>query len=215
MKRTLTLLAIVGGVAWLAATAVLLFYIADLAPITALLVAFVVMDAAFGLLFASYLVTNTRRAWPIDPYAIDTAELLRPPLLRHEERRQTPGTLDDRGVVARLSDILEAEAARHPPSDKTPPWRIDVAHDRAGDTFAEPGDDELMMQADPILGPQPPPVLPPNPTRFRIRYGIAYCLACNLDARYCRCASRAPDAPSGDAQASSDLARRIKDAAKR
>lgn len=125
MKRNLTIIAIVQGVVWLVATAVLLFFVAGLAPIQALLWAFVAMDAAFGLLFASYLVTNTRRAWPADPYGMTADELLRPPLLRHEERRVTAGTIHDRSLIERMSDMIEDEAAMRPMAEKPPAWRID------------------------------------------------------------------------------------------
>lgn len=48
----------------------------------------------------------------------------------------------------------------------------------------------------------------PNPTRFRIRFGVVYCALCNLASAYCRCGERSPDAPAQDG-AESGLAKRI------
>jgi len=137
VRRNLTIIAIVSGVVWLTATAVLLFYIADLAPIQALLTAFVAMDSAFGLLFGSYLVTNTRRAF-YDPYA-DTTEalLLRPPPHIGDERRVKVGTAKDRTLTERISDMVEQEAAARLLSSITPPWVASIRHDDADATFTE------------------------------------------------------------------------------
>lgn len=125
MKRNLTITITALGALWVVATGVLLFYVAELAPIQALLLAFVTMDIAFLAGLALLITTNTRPWASNDPFAATADELLRPPLLRDEERRVRAGTIDDRGVVQRLSDILEQEAALHPMSDTTPPWRID------------------------------------------------------------------------------------------
>ncbi len=56
------------------------------------------------------------------------------------------------------------------------------------------------------------PVAPalPNPTRFRIRYGIAYCTRCDLAVQFCR-GHGPPDAQSADGDGSS-LAKRIAEA---
>jgi hypothetical protein len=146
MKRSLSIAAALMGLAWLIATGVLLFYVANLAPIQALLVALVTQDAAFGICLALFITTNTRRAWDApDPYAEPTAVLLRGPLLREEDRRVTSGTIDDRNVVQRLSDMLEEEAAKRPPSERTPPWAIEIAseHARADDMFGETPSEEL------------------------------------------------------------------------
>jgi hypothetical protein len=134
VKRPLAIVAAVLGLVWLIATGVLLFYIADLAPIQALLGAFVAMDGAFLLLLAMYLVTNTRRSWDApDPYAQTTDELLRSAVLLPDGRPYGRRDRDDRGVVERLSDILEEEAAKRPPSTRTPPWAIEIASEQAPD----------------------------------------------------------------------------------
>ena len=125
MRRSLAITAAVLGLIWIVATGVLLFYIADLVPIQALLLAFVAMDSAFGLLLAVYLVTNTRRPYAIDPYAQTTDELLRDAVMvgdRPYGRRAN----DDRDVVARLSDILEEEASKRPGPANTPAWAVEI-----------------------------------------------------------------------------------------
>lgn len=57
---------------------------------------------------------------------------------------------------------------------------------------------------------QPPParVRPPIVTR----YGVDFCSVCSLMVEYCRCGLAAPDDPSKDARAESDLNRRIREA---
>lgn len=130
MRRNLAITAAVLGLVWLIATGVLLFYVAGLVGVPWLLGAFVAMDGAFGLLLAVYLVTNTRRPFAADPYAQTTDDLLRDAVMigdRPYGRRAN----DDRDVVARLSDILEEEAAKHPPSTRTPPWAIEIATEHA------------------------------------------------------------------------------------
>ena len=131
MRRNLAIASAVLGAIWIAATGVLLFYIADLAPIQALLLAFVAMDAAFVLLLAICLVSNTRRPFAIDPYAQTTDDLLRGAVLLPDGRPYGRREKDDRHVVDRLSEILEEEAAKHPPSDRTPPWAIEIATEHA------------------------------------------------------------------------------------
>ncbi len=139
MKRTITIIIIALGALWVITTGVLLFFVAGLTGVPALLGAFVGMDTAFLVLLALFITTNTRPRWP-DPYAADTLDLLRPPLYVGEDRRVKPGTVDDRSVVQRLSDILEEEASKRPAPEHTPPWAIDmnrVHHQRADDAFPE------------------------------------------------------------------------------
>jgi hypothetical protein len=139
MKRTITITIIALGALWVIVTGVLLFYVAQIVGVPWLLGAFVGMDAAFFVALALLITTNTRPRWP-DPYAQTTAELLRPPLLRDDDRRTTPGTIDNRGIVARMSDMLEEEASKRPAPENAPPWAIDmnrVHHQRADDAFTE------------------------------------------------------------------------------
>lgn len=131
MKRNITITIIALGALWVISTGVFLFFAAALVSIPWLLVAFGVMDAAFFVALALLVTAHTRPSWPADPYALDTAELLRPPLLRTEERRVTAGTVHDRSLTQRISDMVEADAALNPPSDKTPAWRIDRRTDDA------------------------------------------------------------------------------------
>lgn len=140
MRRSLAIVAAVLGLIWLAATGVLLFYVAGLVGVPWLLSAFVSMDGAFGLLLAVYLVTNTRRPFAVDPYAQTTDDLLRSAVLLPDGRPYGRREKDDRHVVDRLSEILEEEAAKHPPSDRTPPWAIEIAteHARAETPLEEP-----------------------------------------------------------------------------
>ncbi len=140
MKRPLAATAAILGLVWLCATAVLLFYIADLAPIQALLLAFVAMDGAFLVAVALLITTNTRRPWSErDPYAQTTADLLREPVLLPDGRPYGRRAVDDGNVVERLSAILEEEADRRKPGE-TPKWMIDVnrAHADAADMFPDP-----------------------------------------------------------------------------
>lgn len=132
MKRPLAATAAILGLAWLCATGVLLFYVASLAPIEALLIAFVAMDGAFGVALALLITTNTRRPWAErDPYADTTADLLREPVLLPDGRPYGRRAVDDRNVVERLSDILEEEAQKHPPGARTPAWAIEIATEHA------------------------------------------------------------------------------------
>jgi hypothetical protein len=131
MRRNLAITAAVLGMVWLIATGVLLFYVAGLVGVPWLLAAFVAMDGAFLLLLAVYLVTNTRRPFAVDPYAQTTDDLLRSAVLLPDGRPYGRRDRDDRNVVDRLSEILEEEAARQPPSDRTPPWAIEIASEHA------------------------------------------------------------------------------------
>ena len=120
MKRNLASITAILGALWLIATGVLLFYIANLAPIQALLLAFVIMDGAFLLLLALLITTNTRVQRQIDPYALETDELLRPPLYAGEDRRAKLGTVDDRMLtLQRITDMVERAAALRPLSERT------------------------------------------------------------------------------------------------
>lgn len=126
MKRTLTIIISLLFAATLISVAILLAQVVDSLLIV---LAIVVLLAVFGIGAGILITTNTRPWASNDPFAATADELLRPPLLRDEERRVTPGTIDDRGVVQRLSDILEDEAAKRPPPKDAPPWAIGVRHD--------------------------------------------------------------------------------------
>lgn len=136
MKRNLSISAAILGVMWLAATGVLLFFVAGLAGVPALLYAFVAMDTAFIVLLALFITTNTRPRWP-DPYGDATDQLLRPPLYIGEDRRVRDGTIKDRSLTERISDMVEAEAGQRPMSSSTPSWIASIRHDDAGETFKE------------------------------------------------------------------------------
>jgi len=129
VKKSLAICAAVFSAMWIASTGVLLFYVANLIGVPFLLFAFVTMDTAFLALLALFLVTNTNpnanRAR--DPYADTTADLLRDGVMLPDQRPYGRREKDDRNVVARLSDILEDEAARRPPSNHTPAWAINLA----------------------------------------------------------------------------------------
>ncbi len=139
MKRSLAIVAAALGVAWLIATGVLLFFIAGLASLTLMLIAFVAMDGAFLLAVALLIETNTRRAWSSarDPYGHTTDELLREAVLLPDGpygRRKS----DDRNVVDRLSEVLEEEAQKRTPG-QTPAWVMDInrAHASASALFPD------------------------------------------------------------------------------
>lgn len=139
MKRNLAIVIGCLFAVWLISVAVLLLFLADLAGVPALVGA-IVAQIGVAVTGAGILITTNTRAWASnDPYAATTAELLRPPLLRDDERRVRAGTIDDRNVVQRLSDILEEEADRRKPGE-TPAWVIDVnrTHTRADDAFPDP-----------------------------------------------------------------------------
>lgn len=60
--------------------------------------------------------------------------------------------------------------------------------------------------------PPQSPQTPPPARRYAIRYGVAYCLACNLAVAYCACERAKDAAPGGvtmaDAQTQRIIARR-------
>lgn len=126
MKRSLVVVCAVLGTVWITSTGTLLFYIANLAPVQALLLAFVAMDAAFVLLLAICLVSNTRprSAWP-DPWSKTTDELLHDAVQLPDGGGYGRRHSDDRGVVARLSEVLEDEAAKRP-RGQTPAWVMSI-----------------------------------------------------------------------------------------
>lgn len=62
----------------------------------------------------------------------------------------------------------------------------------------------------PWLSVQPPPMPTPTPPTFDARYGVYFCLQCNLALEYCK-GHASPDSPAQDG-ADSDLARRIAEA---
>lgn len=58
----------------------------------------------------------------------------------------------------------------------------------------------------------PPPPTMPNPTRFRVRYGVAYCLVCGLAAQYCKGHAPSDVSAAQDGSAAASLERRINEA---
>jgi hypothetical protein len=130
--------------ATLISVAILLAQVVTSWPIV---LAIVLLLAVFGVGGGILLVTNTRPSWPTDPYAQTTDELLRGAVLLPDGRPYGRRDRDDRNVVDRLSDILEEEAAKRPPSERTPPWAIEVAREQAPDAtddvpFMRPYDKE-------------------------------------------------------------------------
>jgi hypothetical protein len=67
--------------------------------------------------------------------------------------------------------------------------------------------------SDALKAPAPPPPTPPAARRYAIRYGVAYCLFCNLAVAYCACERAQDTAPGGmtmaDAATQRIVARRL------
>lgn len=130
MTRTLTIIALCLFCLWLASIAILLCFLAGLAPIPWLVGAIVAQVGVACVGGGVLLVTNTRRPRGIDP------DSPRPAILygRRED--------DDRGIVERVSALMEEEAAKRPASSKTPDWFISErkgSHDDAAAMFPKEG----------------------------------------------------------------------------
>jgi len=134
VKRSLAIACGVLGLVALISTGVLLFYVTDLAPIQALLLAFVALLGAFVTLLVITLVSNTRRPAGIDPNApprrVDpfgaTTDELRGAVLLPDSRPYGRRISDDRHVVERLIDRLEKDDSARPPPVTTPQWALDL-----------------------------------------------------------------------------------------
>jgi len=133
MRRNLAIAVIVLFAVWLASLAVLLFFLAQIVGVPALVGAIVAQIGVAAITAGLLIETNTRRPWSNerDPYAQTTDELLRNAVLLPDQRPYGRRANDDRNVVTRLSEILEEEAAKHPPSEHTPPWAIEIATEHA------------------------------------------------------------------------------------
>jgi hypothetical protein len=137
-RHAITITAASLGFIGLAATGVFLFYITDLAPIQALLLAFVALLGAFYALLALLLVTNTRRPAGIDPNeprAVDpfgqTTDELRGAVFLPDKRPYGRRSEDDMAVVKRLIGKLEEQDLSRPPPMATPAWALDLQQEHA------------------------------------------------------------------------------------
>lgn len=137
MRKSLLIIVCLLGLAWLASVTVILFYVASLATVPALLGAITTQIAVFLIATAILLVSNTRRPAGRNPDAPD-APAERPRVMLSDGKPYGGRFSDDRSVVNRLSDILEDEAARRPPPPRTPDWAIGVM-----DGHTEIGSEEL------------------------------------------------------------------------
>jgi hypothetical protein len=139
MKNRLYLASACLGAIWLGSTGVLLFFVAGLASIPALLLASVALSGAFVLLLAICLVSNTRRPWANerDPFGQTSEALLRTGVMVGDRPYGRRGS-DDAAVVKRLIGKFEAEVQRPPPAS-APAWAAELLHDQAEQTFIDRG----------------------------------------------------------------------------
>lgn len=133
MKRTLAIVILALFAATLISVAILL---AQVVSSLLIVLAIVVLLAVFGVGAGILITTNTRPWASNDPFAATADELLRPPLLRTEERRVKPGTVDDRMLtLQRITDMVEDAAALRPLSERTSGLFSD---DEPTDRFKDP-----------------------------------------------------------------------------
>lgn len=120
------------GALWLAAIAIELCSIAGLVDIWWRISAIVLSIAVFAVACMLLAVTNTRRPAGIDPNAARVnhtgmvPDEIRPGVLLPDGRPYGRRAEDDRAVIDRLSEVLEAEAAKRPGPAKTPSWAVDL-----------------------------------------------------------------------------------------
>lgn len=137
MKRNLAIAVICLFAVWLGSLAVLLCFLAQIVGVPFLVGAIVAQIGVAAISAGLLIETNTRRAWPADPFGFATDELIQRgvqlPSGQVFGRRD-----DDRPVVDRLSEILEQEAAKRPASERTPWW----IEERRG----QPQDDEIPLE---------------------------------------------------------------------
>lgn len=159
MRRSIAITSAILGLIWLAATGVLLFFVAQIVDLPWLLVAFVAQDGAFLLCLALFLISNTRRLYGVDPnvrneqraeqrqpaadpFASDTADLFRDAVLlpdgRPYGRRKDR---DDPEVVKRLIGIPEPQAA------PMPDWAKGMRPKGAPDEVVRPNMLDLSLDA--------------------------------------------------------------------
>lgn len=135
MKRhAIPLIAALLGLVWLISTGVLLFFVAGLATIPYLLIAFVAMNGAFLISAAILIASNTRRPAGIDPNAppvsVDpfsmSSDDLKNAVLLADNMPYGRRKHDDSAVVKRLIGKFEEDDAAPPPPKDTPQWALDL-----------------------------------------------------------------------------------------